>query len=1053
MKKKSKYDFFNLAPVSCCIISADGIILEINKSAGKMLGIDPGTVIDKQIFLYIVKEYHNSFRKLLKKVKKSGKPQNCELRMIKNDGKEIWASFEVTAADVDCTVYIAVMNDITGQKQFEDELLFTRFAVDNSADAILWLTKDGGRVVYANLSACRMLEYTDKEIKTLTIFDIDQNLPVYDWETNFDVLKHEKSLHFESVHKTKNGKFIPVDVTATYVEFGDKIYNCAFIRNINVRKQIEQSLRESEERFRTVFEEAHIGILIVNPSLLFEKANPEFCRMIGYTEEELSGMTFGDITHPDHIKNDFENVKKVGSGELSFYQTEKRYKHKSGIEIWANVIISTIRDESGQLINYLAMVNDITARKLADKTLADSELKYRTLFKTMGQGFYISRILYDENNSPYDFQYLDVNSAFEEIIGLKKEKLIGKTYNEIVPPDPESGWLDCFKRVVNSGSPEHYIFTSAVYNTYFEVYAFKPENDKFAALVKDISKQKQEEEELKKYREHLEEIVKERTEKLERINVNLQSEITMRMQAEKELAEERNLLRTLIDNLPDQIYAKDTNHRFTMVNSTVIKFLKREKIEDVLGKTIIDFYPSEDVNNHLIKEQELINSGQMSISYEVPVNEDDGNIRWYMLNKIPLKDNHGNIMGLVGIDRDITPFKNIEENLQKAKDAAEAANRSKSIFLSSMSHEIRTPLNSILGFSQLMMYAENLNQDQREWIEMINKSGEYLLALINDILEISKIEAGRAVFSSSGFNLHSMLNDIEAMIRSRSNEKKLSLLMEISDDLPGDIITDEVKLRQILINILINAVKFTQEGGIGFRVKTGRDESGQMILIAEIEDTGIGITPDEINNLFKMFWQSEAGIKEGGTGLGLVISKEYAKMLGGDITVRSELGKGSCFTVKVKFDIEEESGSRQAISRKRVIGIKPGQKKYLILIADDRKENRLLLNKILSGIGFEIIEAVDGKDALEKFSALKPDLILMDMRMPLMDGYEATRRIKEIDGKNTPIIAVTASAFYEDRKKIIDAGVNAYLRKPFKEYEIFNAIQSFLGVRYVYDEK
>jgi len=401
--------------------------------------------------------------------------------------------------------------------------------------------------------------------------------------------------------------------------------------------------------------------------------------------------------------------------------------------------------------------------------------------------------------------------------------------------------------------------------------------------------------------------------------------------------------------------------------------------------------------------------------------------------------------------------KNLEQATEKANEMAEKAemaNKSKSAFLANMSHEIRTPLNAIIGFSQLMNRDKMLTESQREYNISIIRAGEHLLALINDILELSKIEAGRVVLNPTNVDLHLMLSDIQMIFKDRAESKHLQFICEISDDLPQFVQVDEGKLRQIFVNLIGNAIKFTEEGGIAVRTRTTRIDDETDKLTVEIQDSGPGIHERELGKLFKHFEQTSSGMNKGsGTGLGLALSKELAILMGGDISVTSEVGIGSIFT----FEVMIRKGSAEAIETtisKRVIGIADRKEPCRILAVDDKDENLKVVVSLLKLVGFETMEAINGKDAIEKYETWNPHLILMDMRMPVMDGYEATRRIKETEkGKNTPIVALTASAFEDERKKIEALGMQGYIRKPFKESELFGTMAKILHLDYIYEDE
>ncbi|HBE49624.1 MAG TPA: hybrid sensor histidine kinase/response regulator, partial [Cyanobacteria bacterium UBA11369] len=398
------------------------------------------------------------------------------------------------------------------------------------------------------------------------------------------------------------------------------------------------------------------------------------------------------------------------------------------------------------------------------------------------------------------------------------------------------------------------------------------------------------------------------------------------------------------------------------------------------------------------------------------------------------------------------------QHLQQAKEAAEAANLAKSTFLANMSHELRTPLNAILGFTQVMSGDSSINSENRQYLDIIQRSGQHLLKLINDVLDMSRIEAGRLKLEEKSFDLYRLLNDLELMLCLKAEENQLRLIFERSQQVPQYINGDENKLRQVLLNLLGNALKFTQEGSIILRVKVGEKQAvtpqDTINLLFEVEDTGPGINAEEMELLFEAFMQAKNSQKsQAGAGLGLAISRKFVNLMGGDITVDSVVGKGSTFRFNIEASLAQASDLPQQSSRWRITGLAPDQAAYRLLIVEDNWENSLLLLKLLSSLGFEVKEAKNGLEAIALWESWNPDLILMDMRMPVMNGYEATRRIKATaKGQATVIIAVTSSAFEEDRSEILSIGCDDFVRKPFQEEIIFAKLAEHLGVRYLYQE-
>ncbi|MBW4520270.1 MAG: PAS domain S-box protein [Scytolyngbya sp. HA4215-MV1] len=482
-----------------------------------------------------------------------------------------------------------------------------------------------------------------------------------------------------------------------------------------------------------------------------------------------------------------------------------------------------------------------------------------------------------------------------------------------------------------------------------------------------------------------------------------------------------------------------------------------------------------------------------------------GEVRWTEWINRAIFGDQGQIVEFQTVGRDVDDRKQVEAELERAKRIAEAANQAKSSFLANMSHELRTPLNAILGFAQLMSHNPSLNLSQREHLEIINRNGEYLLQLINDVLSISKIEAGRLTLEENTLDLYLLLADLQTTFGLQAESKDLQFICEpmvnrgasiVQSIFPQYIQTDERKLRQILTNLLDNAIKFTEQGCITVRVEVGQmletgwqslttsdtktapieathpdPFSSDRFLCFEVADTGPGIAPEELDTLFDAFVQAEVGRKiSQGSGLGLAISQRFVELMGGTIAVNSQLGVGTVFSFTLPLKLAPmDALLPNPTSAPEIIGLMPGQSTYRIMVADDVAENRELLVQRLHNTGFEVIAASNGQEAIERWITYQPHLIWMDMRMPIMDGVEATQRIRSLEAraespdqkvqtkKNQPhsrtiIIAITASVFEEDCQRMMSAGCDDCVTKPCPETIFFDKLSQYLGVRYAYEE-
>ncbi len=535
------------------------------------------------------------------------------------------------------------------------------------------------------------------------------------------------------------------------------------------------------------------------------------------------------------------------------------------------------------------------------------------------------------------------------------------------------------------------------------------------------------------------------------LNERHEVEISQKRKAERALAEERDLLHTLMDNLPDSIYFKDTKSRFLRINRAMAALLGLKDPDEAVGKTDYDFFSEEHARPAFEDEQQVMTTGLPLVAKEEREVWSNGRERWVSSTKMPFRDRAGRIIGTFGISRDITHRKQAEAALQQAKEAAEAANRAKSEFLANMSHEIRTPMNGILGMTELALDTD-LSSEQREYLSVVKASAESLLTVINDILDFSKIEAGKLELEDTDFELRESVGDTMKVLALRAHNKGLELACHVHPDVPDYLTGDPGRLRQVLVNLVGNAIKFTEQGEVVVEVEGQQGQQGQpgqVELHFSVRDTGIGIPKEKQRAIFDPFVQADSSTtrKYGGTGLGLAISVRLVRLMGGQLSIASEPGKGSTFRFTARFRVAQGVPPRPRPLRLDQLRDLP------VLIVDDNATNRRILEEMLHNWRMAPTAVIGGPEALDEMrraeAAGRPfALVLLDAMMPGMDGFTLAARMQSRAKANGATLMMLSSSNQSgDAARCRSLGLAGYLTKPIKQSDLLDAIMTALGAR------
>jgi PAS domain S-box-containing protein len=919
----------------------------------------------------------------------------------------------------------AIARDIMQRKKSEEQLAHFSAIVDSSHDAIIGKTPDGivtswnhgAELLYGYMAA----EMIGQPISALIPPDRPNEI-----EALLVTLKDGGRLEqYDTVRRRKDGTLVDVSLTLSPIRDnrGTIIGASAIAHEITNRKRAEEAICQSEEKLANIIRNAAEGIYTLSLDGVLTFVSPAWTGKLGYDASEIEGQGFAALVHPDDAEICHGAIRRLlatGTPQEGTY----RIRHKDGSWRWHHSIGSLVKDRQGCPAYFVGLVEDITERLRAEELLRASEEKYRNYINNSPAGVFVT----DSTG-----RYLEVNASACRLLGYTEEELTQIGILEIVAPEHRQSAMRTFHVAMQTGSAVsgEFCFLRKDGSRFFmSVDAVRVHNDRTIAFCLDITQRMNAEQSLKQSSEALHQI----NQKLDEARKNAEA-------AEQEVRKGRDLLQAVIDGIGTPITLIDRNHRILLANRTVRELAGG--IDPVAnGRKCHQ-------NSH---GQDTPCDGQdhpcplnMALESKRPAKvvhrhyDFRGKESTVEVTATPIVDGNNEIQHVIESCYDITELKRVETELRNAKQAAEAANRAKSEFLANMSHEIRTPMTAILGFTDILL--DNSATDIAiEAGQTIKRNGEHLLSIINDILDLSQIEAGKCNVGLQKCSPRQIASEVVGLMTVRADAKGLPLTWEVEGDVPETITTDPVRLRQILLNLVSNAIKFTEVGNVRIVLGSVPALKCNAKLTFDVIDTGIGISEEQLGLLFRPFSQADNSSTRrfGGTGLGLAISKRMAEMLGGDILVRSSLGQGSAFSLSIVIGnldgaLMTRVPDKPSAAKETAVNSEP-RLTCRILLAEDGPDNQRLISYLLRKAGAEVTGAENGQIACELALAAQEagnpfDLILMDMQMPVMDGYEATRELRNA-GYEGPIIALTAHAMQDDRQKCLDAGCDDFITKP-----------------------
>ncbi len=803
---------------------------------------------------------------------------------------------------------------------------------------------------------------------------------------------------FINRYRCKGGIYRHIEWTATKMQ--DSHQRLGIGRDVTDRLRAEAEIRAAHERMKCLINNIPDPLWLKDSDGRYLAVNEAWKRIMMVESQEVVGKTARDLFSPELAERFEEEDRGMMESGAPIQMIEMISTPKGSTEHY-EAWKQAVRIGSDERFGTVGCARNITARLQMESKLA----KYKLLADVARDVIFFI--------DPETGHIVDANASAFSSYGYDRQELLSLSVFDLRCDAPEKVQQDLSEAVRNGGRFEldHRRKDGSRFPVEVVVHPGYINGEKLlVSVIRDITYRRKFENELR------------------RLNTELEGRVELKTREALEL----------YHNAPCGYHAINASGIIEQMNARELTWLGYLESEVINKMAFIDLLLPEDAAKFMEIFPRFIESGDRSTA-QWRMRRKDGSTFPVFVTVQAIRDVGGRFIKTQTIVIDISEREQIEEHLRKARDAAEAANKAKTAFLANISHELRTPLNAIIGFSDVLQKDAALAPKSREHVRTISRSGQHLIEIIGDVLEMARIEAGNVALRSVRFDLESVLEDIQHFFLESINAKGLALDMELFPENPGSLLGDVTKVRQVLINLVGNAVKFTTAGTISVRIGWVRDAEGNCQVRGEVADTGPGIQPEDIGQLFKPFYQTELGYTaKGGTGLGLRITREYLQRMGGDISVSSEPGGGTSFQfhLQLKFATSARHSPSHVTEGDLVQAQSTPAKAVRVLVVDDDPDNRKLFLNILEPLGYVLVEAVDGLDALEKITKFEAEVILMDLHMPRMDGCQAIREIRRIKGSKVVIVAVSASVVSEKFRAAREAGADACLAKPFKDVEV-----------------